>query len=116
VRAQARRADPSGRAPAPAASSDDGGSASGATVLRILEALGCGGLILDGRGRVLAANEKSRRYLGRQFDIRRRDDLAGRDALPFISRTEADRRRLMREFFARVPQTGHDRRHSLQFS
>jgi DNA-binding CsgD family transcriptional regulator len=42
------------------------------SILNLLEALGCGGLLLDKKGRVLQTNEKARRYLGSQFNIKRR--------------------------------------------
>jgi hypothetical protein len=42
------------------------------TILHLLEALGCGGLILDNKGRVLQTNAKAQRYLGAQLDISRR--------------------------------------------
>ena len=41
-------------------------------VLAVLEALGCGGLILDEKGRVLQTNSKARRYLGSDLDLRKR--------------------------------------------
>ena len=41
-------------------------------ILAVLDALGCGGLILDGNGRVLQTNDKARRYLGSELDVRRR--------------------------------------------
>ncbi|HEX2257324.1 MAG TPA: helix-turn-helix transcriptional regulator [Afifellaceae bacterium] len=42
------------------------------SILNVLEAMGCGGLILDRAGRVLQTNEKARRYLGSEFQIQRR--------------------------------------------
>jgi DNA-binding CsgD family transcriptional regulator len=48
----------------------------GESVLDLLEELGCGGLLLDKKGRVLDTNEKARRYLGAQFDINRRGGMA----------------------------------------
>jgi len=36
----------------------------------VLEALGCGGLLLDSQGRVLQTNEKGRRYLGSVMSAR----------------------------------------------
>ena len=44
------------------------------SVLAVLNAFGCGGLILDQKGRVLQTNEKARRYLGHQLRIRTRSD------------------------------------------
>jgi DNA-binding CsgD family transcriptional regulator len=41
-------------------------------VLDLLEGLGCGGIFLDKRGRVTHTNERARRYLGAQFNIKRR--------------------------------------------
>ena len=40
-------------------------------VLNVLEAIGCGGLILDKAGRVLQTNERARRYLGAELSGRR---------------------------------------------
>src|SRR5262245_58354054 len=45
---------------------------SNTNILHLLEALGCGRLILDTKGRVLQTNEKAQRYLGTQLDISRR--------------------------------------------
>jgi DNA-binding CsgD family transcriptional regulator len=42
------------------------------SILNLLEALGCGGLLLDKKGRVLQTNQKARRYLGSQLNIKRR--------------------------------------------
>lgn len=42
------------------------------SILTVLDAMGCGGLILDRAGRVLQTNEKARRYLGSEFHIQRR--------------------------------------------
>jgi DNA-binding CsgD family transcriptional regulator len=41
-------------------------------ILDVLEALGCGGLLLDKGGRVLQTNEIAQRYLGSTLDITRR--------------------------------------------
>jgi DNA-binding CsgD family transcriptional regulator len=40
------------------------------SLLDVLEALGCGGLILDHDGRVLQTNDKARRYLGSVLKLR----------------------------------------------
>lgn len=42
------------------------------SILTVLDAMGCGGLILDRAGRVLQTNDKARRYLGSEFQIQRR--------------------------------------------
>jgi DNA-binding CsgD family transcriptional regulator len=47
-------------------------SAAGQVVLDVLEALGCGGLLLDNKGRVLQTNPKAHRYLGSRFNLNRR--------------------------------------------
>jgi DNA-binding CsgD family transcriptional regulator len=44
----------------------------GEVVLDLLEALGCGGLLLDRKGRVLKTNLRAHRYLGSRFNIGRR--------------------------------------------
>jgi DNA-binding CsgD family transcriptional regulator len=41
-------------------------------VLDLLEALGCGGLLLDRKGRVLKTNLRAHRYLGTRFNLGRR--------------------------------------------
>jgi DNA-binding CsgD family transcriptional regulator len=46
--------------------------AAGQVVLDVLEALGCGGLLLDNKGRVLQTNPKAHRYLGSRFNLNRR--------------------------------------------
>ncbi len=40
-------------------------------VLAVLDAIGCGALVLDAKGRVLETNGRARRYLGLHLDIRR---------------------------------------------
>ena len=41
-------------------------------MLDVLEALGCGGLLLDKKGRVLQTNPEALRYLGSRFELNRR--------------------------------------------
>lgn len=49
-------------------------------ILAVLEALGCGGLILDEQGFVLQTNGKARQYLGASLDVRKRGGNANGDA------------------------------------
>jgi DNA-binding CsgD family transcriptional regulator len=44
----------------------------GQVVLDVLEALGCGGVLLDKKGRVLQTNPQAARYLGTRFNLKRR--------------------------------------------
>ena len=49
-----------------------------ASILGILDAMGCGGLVLDKAGRVLETNARARRYLGTEFQVTRRNPTPAR--------------------------------------
>ena len=72
------------------------------SILNVLEAMGCGGLILDRAGRVLQTNEKARRYLGSEFQIQRRSTpSSGRNDPIQLALREA-----LRASSAALPQLG----------